>query len=233
MIEIAVRNLSSVLPNSAVQNAMASFQTQVSRDFASPWGIDARLYLLDRSAAPHANAWQLNIFDTAESAGYLGYHETTPKGLPLGKVFAKTTLDYGGLWTVTFSHELLEMLLDPTINLLAIDEGHKRAYAYEACDAVEADELGYPILGVQVSDFVLPSFFEPDITLAKSHKRSFCGHVTKPFEIAAGGYLSFVDLTTGQWSQIDNMRSAEHAGKASRASRRRIPVSQRRLSTGE
>lgn len=231
MIEIAVRNLSSVLTNAEVQHSMPAFQTQVSRDFASSWGIDARLYLLDRGATPHAGAWQLNIFDTADAAGALGYHETTAKGLPLGKVFAKTTLDYGGLWTVTFSHELLEMLLDPTINLLAIDEGHKRAYSYEACDAVEADELGYDILGVRVSDFVLPSFFEPDITLAKSHKRSFGGHVTKAFEIAPGGYLSYWDASG--WHQIDNMRSADHAGKGSRAARRRIPVSQRRASTAE
>jgi hypothetical protein len=232
MIEIAIRNFSTVVTQGELANALPAFKTQVTRDFASVWGIDAQLHLLERGAAVPGGAWQLSVFDNADAAGALGYHETTAKGLPLGKVFAKTTLDYGGLWTVTFSHELLEMLLDPTINLLAIDEHHKRAYAYEACDAVEADELGYDILGVRVSDFVKPSFFEPDVAVGHTG-RSFCKHVTKAFELARGGYLSFIDLTNGEWQQVDLMRGAEHAGKGSRAARRRTPVSQRRASTAE
>lgn len=232
MIEIAVKNLSSVIDQAEFVKAMPAFQAQVSRDFASVWGIDAKLHLLERSAALPGGAWQLNVFDDADTAGALGYHETTAKGLPLGKVFAKTTMAYGGLWTVTFSHELLEMLLDPTINLLAIDEQHKRAYAYEACDSVEADELGYQIHGVQVSDFAKPSFFEPNV-VSNHTGRSFCNHVTKAFELAHGGYLSFIDLTNGEWQQIDMMRSPSHAEKGSRFARRQVPVAQRRASTAE
>ena len=33
-------------------------------------------------------------------------------------------------------------------------------YAYEVCDACEADQFGYDIDGVLVSDFVFPSWFE-------------------------------------------------------------------------
>jgi hypothetical protein len=89
------------------------------------------------------------------------FHDLTAAGQPLGQVFARTTLDEGGLWTVTFSHEMLEMLADPNINLCAFDEDARRLYAYEVCDAVEADALGYEIDGVTVSDFVLDSWFEP------------------------------------------------------------------------
>jgi hypothetical protein len=232
MIEIAIKNLSTVVTQAELAKALPSFQLQVTRDFASVWGIDAKLHLLEKSAPLPGGAWQLNVFDNADEAGALGYHETTAKGLPLGKVFAKTTLDYGGLWSITFSHELLEMLLDPTINLLAIDEQHQRAYAYEACDAVEADELGYTVLGVQVSDFVKPSFFEPGVAVGHTG-RSFCNHVSKAFQLAHGGYLSFVDLTNGQWQQIDFNRAPAHAAKGSRAARRRMPVLQRRASTAE
>lgn len=233
MFEIAIKNLSTVVGDSELAKALPAFQHQVSRDFAAAWGIDARLELLNKGAAVPAGAWQLNVFDNADAAGALGYHETTARGLPLGKVFAKTTIQYGGIWSVTFSHELLEMLLDPWINLLAIDEGHKRAYAYEACDAVEADQLGYAVQGVQVSDFVLPNFFEPDVQVKSSHRRSWRGHVTKPFELAPGGYLSFVDLGTGGWHQIDAARAPAHAGKGSRFSRRKVPVAERRQSTAE
>lgn len=233
MIEIAVRNLSSVVSDTELAHALPAFQKQVSRDFCSAYGIDAKLLLLARAAKPPAGRWQLSVFDDADAANALGYHETTKAGLPLGKVFAKTTMTYGGLWTVTFSHELLEMLLDPQINLTVADAASRRSYSYEACDAVEADELGYKIDGVQVSDFVLPSYFEPDISLAKSHKRSFCGHVTKPFELASGGYASFLDWATGEYSQIDARKPEHHAGRGSRYARRKTAHHERRQSTAE
>jgi hypothetical protein len=39
------------------------------------------------------------------------------RGFPIGKVFAASDLKAGTSWTVTASHELLEMLGDPNINL--------------------------------------------------------------------------------------------------------------------
>jgi len=43
-----------------------------------------------------------------------GHHDLTPDGLPVGKSFAGTDKHFGHSWTVTASHELLEMLADPT-----------------------------------------------------------------------------------------------------------------------
>jgi hypothetical protein len=42
----------------------------------------------------------------------VGYHDLTNEGLPLGKVFAGSDMVNGYNWTVTASHELLEMLID-------------------------------------------------------------------------------------------------------------------------
>jgi len=66
-------------------------------------------------------------------------------GTPLGKVFAQFDIRNGASWTVTFSHELLEMLADPWINWCAIGSD-SRAYALEVCDPVEADELGMKLM---------------------------------------------------------------------------------------
>jgi hypothetical protein len=233
MFDIAVKNLSTSVASADLAKALPSFQRQVSEDFRSVYGIDAMLHLIDHSRPFPRGMWQLAVLENADQAGILGYHDKSASGLPLGKVFAGTTIKYGGLWTVTFSHELLEMLLDPWINLTIPDPANKRSWSYEACDAVEADELGYKIDGVQASDFVLPSYFENDITLSSTHKRSFCGHVTAPLSLAPGGYMSFVDWTTGEWSQIDASRAPGHAEKHSRHARRVRPAHEWRHSTAE
>jgi len=198
---IAVKNMSTVVTEAEVASALPSFQKQVSNDFCAEWGIDATLQLFGKSQKIPATAWLVGVFDDADQAGALGYHDLTKAGLPLGKVFARTTINDGGLWTVTFSHELLEMLADPNINLCAFDEANKRLYAYEVCDAVEADPLGYKIGNVTVSDFVLPGWFEPT-HVGKNEKFAFKSKVTKPFQLLQGGYISYFDLNGGGWQQL-------------------------------
>ena len=246
---IAVKNLSGVVQDTDIQAAMPAFQTQVSQDFCgSGWGIDATLQFLHKHDKVPAGAWLLGIFNDADQAGALGYHDLTKAGLPIGKVFARTTIDNGGKWTVTFSHELLEMLADPNINLCAFDEEARRLYAYEVCDAVEADSLGYDINGITVSDFVLPGWFEP-MHAGKSERFAFKSHVKGPFQLLPGGYIGYYDLAGGGWQQLSartasDARSlhaqtagpipyAERAGVGSRRERRRTSKTQWSLSTAE
>lgn len=227
MIDILVKNLSTAVTDEQIKEALPDFQTQVSRDFAPSWGTDAKLTFIDQQQQVLDGQWLIGVFDTSDQAGALGYHDVTSFGAPLGKVFAKTTIQYGGLWTVTFSHELLEMLGDPDINLCALDDTSNRIYAYEACDAVEADELGYKIGSTQVSDFVLPSWFEPGATTKAP--RSFCGHVKDAFELAPGGYISYLDFRSSAGWQQESARTSPHASYAERAhvgsrrERRRVP----------
>lgn len=192
--QIAIKNLSTVVSDLDVQACVAALQIQVTRDFQTAWGVNAHLRVAAKSEVLLAGEWLLGIYDDANQAGALGYHDVTAAGAPLGKVFAKTTIDDGGLWTVTTSHELLEMLADPWIQTCSLDDSSMRLYATEVCDACEADELGYAIDGVQVSDFVLPNFFEPNASVPAGIKRSWCGNLSRSFEIAPGGYLSWLDL---------------------------------------
>jgi hypothetical protein len=215
---VAIKNLSTVVKDSDVGPAVAALQKQISNDFCGTWGIDARVDLLPRSEKLPPAAWLLGIFDDADQAGALGYHDLTKAGLPLGKVFAKTTLDEGGLWTVTLSHEMLEMLADPNINLCAFDEENRRLYAYEVCDAVEADKLGYAIDGVTLSDFVLPGWFEPT-HVSRGEHFAFKSKVTRPFQLLAGGYISYFDIGGGGWQQL----TAREMGDAREMSMRSLP----------
>lgn len=199
---IAVKNYSTVVKDPEVKRALPAFQRQVSEDFCSTWGIDATLKWFPKKTAIPKDAWLLGIFNNSDEAGALGYHDLTKTGQPLSKVFAKTTIDDGGLWTVTASHEILEMLADPNINLCAFDEKAHRLYAYEVCDAVEADALGYEIDGVTVSDFVLPGWFEP-LHAVKGEKFAFKNKVREPFDLLPGGYISYYDLRGGGWQQMN------------------------------
>lgn len=229
-IKIGVFNESTVLSDADVIKMVSAIQHQIRYDWAPIWGVDADLIFMPKTAAPRSNMWHVVVFDNADQAGALGYHDLTPEGLPLGKVFAKTTLDYGGKVSVTFSHEVLEMLGDPDVNLIAMNPdpgGNIKFYAYEVCDAVEADNFGYDINGVTVSDFVTPAWFESFRKIG-STKFSFKGHVNAPFQLAPGGYIGVFDPSSG-WSQLTARSSYAYEsrpGPGSRRDKRRTPRDQ-------
>jgi len=230
-MKIAVLNQSTVVTNAQVQQAVTALVTQVARDFAQVWGVQAQINFHPSGVAPR-DAWQLVILDNSDQANALGYHELTVGGLPLGKVFAASDLQAGTSWTVTASHELLEMLIDPEINLVAESDaadGSMTFYAYEVCDAVEADNLGYSIGGVLVSDWVFPAWFQP----STPGPYSFRKNVTAPFQLAAGGYIAYVQTgNINQWTQkTARGERGPYPPPGSRRERRTIPDALWRRST--
>ena len=50
-------------------------------------------------------AWAMVFLDDADQPGALAYHDLTPDGWPLSKVFVKTTLENNDLVSVSASHE--------------------------------------------------------------------------------------------------------------------------------
>ena len=138
----------------------------------------------------------------------VGLSHLTKEGLPLGKVFAKSDIDNGYIWTVTASHELLEMLGDPDIKLTAFvqktnDSG--RLYAYEVCDACEADKFGYKIGGTLVSDFVYPAWFE-SFRKKGSTQFDYGKRIKAPFQLLSGGYIGVFDVGSGRGLDPDHGR---------------------------
>jgi hypothetical protein len=195
---IVITNISTVVSDDQVKVAIAALQKQVSNDFKGFWDLDASLSFLDKTAALPKGWWQIVICDDPDQAGALGYHELSENGDPLGKVFARLDLQVGSSWTVTLSHELLEMLADPDINVCA-EGADGKMYALEVCDPVEADNLGYDIDGVLLSDFVTPSWFQPSRQMSCYDFRL---HVSGPARLAPGGYISVRD-DQGNWTQIN------------------------------
>ena len=197
-VAIAIENKSSVLTDDEVRGAIPALQHQVSYDFKPYWNEGARLVWVPSGSSPPsgAGAWLLSILDDSDQAGALGYHDVTPDNTPLMKVFAKTDQDNSLSWTVTASHEILEALADPWINS-AWQTSNTEFVALEVGDPVEADELGYAIDGVEVSDFILPAWF---VSGLKVPKYDFAGHLSGPLQVASGGYISIFVSGKG-WTQ--------------------------------
>ncbi|GAB0108638.1 hypothetical protein JMUB6875_76740 [Nocardia sp. JMUB6875] len=237
-IHIAVLNRSTVLTDAQVSAVVPALQTQVHRDWAPAWGSDADLTFVPSGQQPEPGAWWLVVSDDSDQAGALGYHDLTDEGLPLGKVFARSDIKAGLQWSVTASHELLEMLGDPDINLAAYvfrTASTGRLYAYEVADACEADQYGYEIDGVLVSDFVFPAWFE-NFRKPGSTQFDYGKHITAPFQLLPGGYIGVYDIRGGSgWHQLTAETTPAHyamrARVGSRRERRRTPRDQWLLST--
>jgi len=233
-INISVFNQSTVVSDGDVSNVVNALQKQVDKDFGPAWGVSVQLTFVPQNQKPNPQYWWLVVLDNSDQAGALGYHDLTPAGLPIGKVFAASDLQYKTSWSVTMSHELLEMLADPNINLTVFDEGPigARLYAYEVCDPCEDDSFGYKIDGILVSDFVLPAWFE-SFRKPNSTDFDFQKHVTAPLQLLNNGYISVNDLASGLgWLSMsaspNNARANPPSG--SRRQRRTIPLSKRVLS---
>jgi hypothetical protein len=221
-IRVAVVNEATTPAGVDLAALVAALQTQVNTDAGPAWGLSPVTVTLE--AAIPAGAWGLVLLDDADQADALGYHTVSDDGLPIGKVFVRTTLGDGGQVSVTTSHELLEMLVDPGVQLCAEDnQGH--VYGLEVCDAVEAQT--YVVGGVNVSDFLYPAWFE-SFHPAGSTKFNHLGNVQEPFQLTAGGYVSYARV--GGFSQQFGSMEAQakfNPARKHRAVRRGKPVGER------
>jgi hypothetical protein len=177
-----------------LDNLIAAMQTYVD-DFVAPvWGTPAKLV---RSDDFIPGAWAVVFLDDADAPNALAYHDLTPDGLPQSKVFVRTTLASGDLVSVSASHELVEMLVDPAINLMTTGPDRRLVYAYESADPVEA--LSFEVNGIPMSNFVYPAYFE-EFHQPNSIRFDAMDAITQPFQILKGGYQ--ITFRSGKWSQI-------------------------------
>jgi len=180
-------------------------------DFAYHWSVIAQLRL-EGTRGKKISMKELRgdaiIYLQDESpTEALGWHDADNFGVPYGVISMR---DVAG-WTVTLSHEVLELLLDPHANRLAAGphptEKRTVFHWYEACDAVQG--LTYTIAGIEVSDFVLPAYFTP--AEEKGLRLSYLGADLKSFGVAPGGYIGFFDPLMNDHDTYFAEGSAEQA----------------------
>lgn len=194
--QIVLVNQSSMdIPIAQLTEVARALQSQVDNDFAPAWNVQAVVSALAHSAPIPAANWPIKLLDQPQAG--LGVH-LDDKGSPFAEVQANDT------WSLTASHELLEMLVDPLGQrfLLGPDidpasDGHQVNYLVEVCDPCEVDS--YQIGTVTVSDFVLPAYYNsatpPGVPV------DHLGMLRMPFDVPSGCYLSWQDPQDDHWHQ--------------------------------
>lgn len=221
---ISVINFSSILNDQDVQEAIRSVNRQVIEDFVPLWGNGRILRLHAASYDPaHPDTLAedpvrgsavVYLVDQATLPGALGYHDLNSRAIPVGFVFI---IDLNE-WTTTLSHEVLEMIVDPTVNIFVPGPDPREPdnivfHAYETCDAVE--RTSYDIDGVRVSNFVTPEYFT--IGDETGTRNDFLGVGVTSFGVTRGSHIAFFDLAAGEWVTVYGEHAPAFRSQARRA----------------
>lgn len=175
----------------------AALQRQATRDFGPVWGITATVDAFGDLEDVPLGYWPIIVMDNINMPGAAGVH-LDKDGQPFALV------QYSRSWSLTASHECLEMLADPFGNRLVAGQSVKPdqgrvEYLVEVSDPSEDRQFAYTVNGVLVSDFYTPNYFDP--VAAPGVRYSFTGAITKPRDVLRGGYLSWHEPISDHWWQ--------------------------------
>src|SRR5262245_41509641 len=151
---ISIVNFTSTA-DSEVQDVIRAINLQIHADFEPVWHMGATLRLEGRvgstpakqSLAEMRGDAVIYLYDGApDAADALGYHDGNNRGIPYGFIFTAISKKLKEPWSVTLSHEALELIGDAEVNLLAMGPHPNPAenarivfHWLEMCDAVQAE----------------------------------------------------------------------------------------------
>jgi hypothetical protein len=192
-------NISGQLSAAVVAQVAAALQKQVTRDFGPIWDITATVDAFGSLDDVPLGYWPILVGQEGQGGG--GVHldnDNQPYAL----------VDFTPDWTITASHECLEMLADPFGNRLVAGDGPDPArpgrveFLVVVCDPCEAPSFGYTVNGIRVSDFYTPQYFDPALAADTPGvvRYDFRGRIKAPRQVLRGGYLSWRE-PDGQWYQ--------------------------------
>jgi hypothetical protein len=197
MRRIHIVNQSTVVKNRELIPALAGIQYALTNDLAPTWLTEAKV---DGTRVATPGQETIFFLDNSDQADALGYHTLLPgKNVPVGFVFAKTSLDHGVDWREPLSHEIFEQTVNPFLLACALSlRGKERvAWILEVCDQCERDT--YKSKGEVVSDFVTPAWFQSEPPAGEPLDQMRL--LKTPGTLRPGGYISYsTDLAS--WQQV-------------------------------
>jgi hypothetical protein len=212
-MKLTIANISQSIDDAIFATTVNAIAQQVSRDFAPLWSVQGDL------AATRLDLAVANVNATADAIIYVGdasqdpttgvanahgYHNTNYGHIPYGFVYLDVCQQYGEVWSCTLSHEVMELLADPTAVLTVTGPAPKGSadatvyYDLEVCDPTQGDS--YVINDITVSNFVTKTYFgmTPGPTDSSTN---FLKLGLDPFGVRPGGYCQYQDSSGAQ--QID------------------------------
>jgi hypothetical protein len=206
---ISVINLThGAVSDKDLQEAIRAINRQISQDFLPYWSFGSQLRLEGKTGrgkgidpADMRGDAIIYLRDVVKVKDADGFHDRHFSGIPYGVVFLELSEEIlKEAWTITLSHEALELTGDPENNLLVQGPHPKKKdkrvfHWFEMCDAVQDES--YLIDGVPVSNFVLPLYFTA--SNERGGRNDFLGTVNedgktlRSFSINPGGYIGYFD----------------------------------------
>jgi len=212
MIISVINHTNGKVSDEELQLVIRAINRQITEDFEPYWSLGATLRLEGRSGKEPSKLTMpdlrgdaiLYLWDKMDLPDALGYHDQNSRGIPYGFVFTDLAKKLDEPWSVTLSHEALELIADPEVNLLVMgphpaDPKRTVFHWYEMSDAVQ-DET-YEIDHIKVSNFVLPLYFTGSDEPGGRNDflgRSYKGKTLNSFGVNPGGYIGFYDPKTGK-----------------------------------
>jgi len=202
-MRLTIVNISKQISSADFRNVISAVRRQVNEDFQPEWGIAATIRgttrAIARGMAPVEGKHDaiLYVGDSSQDpttgvTGALGYHTENHRTVPYGFVYLDVCAEYGEEWSTTLSHEVLELLADPTAAMTVTGPApHGAGSAYfdlEVCDPTQGDS--YSIDGITVSNFVGKSYFHLP---GGSGDTNFLRLELQPLSVRPRGYFQYED----------------------------------------
>jgi hypothetical protein len=200
-MRVTIANISKI-PKNDFHAAILALRRQCNEDFQPEWNTPCVL----RSAAPNIQGTApiegihdaiIYVGDESQDPNTgvenaLGYHAANHSGIPFGFVYMDVVEAFNEVWTTTLSHEILELLADPsailTVSGPSPKDGHPVHFDLEVCDPTQGDS--YDIDGVTVSNFVTRAYFG---IAGGAPRTNFLNLPLKSFGVRPRGYFQFED----------------------------------------
>jgi len=225
-MNVIVVNRSSI-KTVEIRFAVRAIASQVRTDLAPLWGLaEPRIVLAESfpddprgAVAPqgiggrHADP-VVFVVDSDESVD-LGAHRATSRGTPWGIVdIGESRLDsFDTDWTVTLSHEILEIIVNPYMNRFSVGPANEDdpfpLYPVEVCDPGDGFYSGD---GVEVSNFVTPAWFGG--IGEGAFPVDFTGQCKGPWDITHNGFAVYFDRSMQARSMMESGASAVREERA-------------------
>ena len=170
-----------------IERVCAALEKQITEHVGPVWNVRATVRRVPTPGVSGAGRMTIVVLREIYSDGVAGYHAEKNGG-------GYSLVRYGGDWSVTASHECIEMLCNPHRKEFLkgpspMGQGEVE-FLREVCDPCQNHAYAYPIAveggAVKVSDFCFPAYYDVHSTATRF---SHTGKLTAPLQVLDGSYL--------------------------------------------